>query len=105
MELVRQYGVQATIPFPLIDAGDTDFEDTPVTFAAGDCKVSKDYGAFANTTNAPTHLDEGIYTVVLTATEMQAAAIIVIIKDQDGPAWEDQAVLITTKPGNIPRME
>lgn len=104
MELVRRYGVESTIPFPLIDAGDTDFEDTPVTLAAGDAKVSKDYGTFANTTNVPTHLGQGIYTVVLTAAEMGATAIIVTIKDQDGPAFEDQAILITTQPGNVSRI-
>ncbi len=43
MELVRQYGVTADkIPFPLIDFGETDFEDTPVTFTSGDSKISKD---------------------------------------------------------------
>lgn len=105
MELVRRYGIESTIPFPLIDADDTDFEATPVTFAAGDCKISKDYGEFANSTNAPTHLGQGIYTVVLTATEMAATAIILTIKDQNGPEWEDQAILITTQPGNVSRIE
>ena len=104
MELVRRYGIESTIPFPLIDAGDTDFESTPVTFASGDCKISKDFGAFANTTNLPTHLGQGIYTVVLTTTEMSATTIIITVKDQDGPAWEDQSILVTTQPGNVSRI-
>ena len=97
MEL-RQYGVATTLYFPLIDKGATDFESTPVTIASGDCKISKDGGAFANTTTASfSHVAGGIYSIPLTATEMQAKVIVVKIVDQTGTKeWEDQAIVITT---------
>ncbi len=97
MEL-RQYGVATTLYFPLIDKGFTDFESTPVTIASGDCKISKDGGAFANTTTASfSHVAGGIYSIPLTATEMQAKQIVVKIVDQTGTKeWEDQCIIITT---------
>ena len=96
MEVLRKYGAATTINFPLIDAGANDFESTPVTFAAGDTKIKKDEGASANTTNNPAHEGEGIYSLALTATEMQAARIVITIIDSATKAWEDQAVLIST---------
>lgn len=97
MEL-RRYGVATTVFFPLIDKGATDFEATPVTIASGDCKISKDGGAFANTTTASfSHVAGGIYSIPLTATEMQAKQIILKIVDQTGTKeWEDQCIIITT---------
>jgi hypothetical protein len=96
MEILRKYGESATILFPLIDYGAQDFEATPVTFAAGDTKISKDEGAFANTTNNPTHEGMGMYSLVLTATEMQAARLMVTLVDTATKAWEDQAIIIST---------
>ncbi len=93
---MRKYGATATVDFPLIDAGAQDFNDTPATFAAADCQISKDGGAFANTTNSPAHEGQGSYSLVLTATEMQAARIVVHIIDAATKVWEDQAVHIVT---------
>lgn len=97
MEL-RRYGVATTVFFPLIDKGATDFEATPVTIASGDCKISKDGGSFANTTTASfSHVAGGIYSIPLTATEMQAKQIVIKIVDQTGTKeWEDQCIIITT---------
>lgn len=97
MEL-RQYGVATTLYFPLIDKGATDFESTPVTIASGDCKISKDGGAFANTTTASfSHVAGGIYSIPLTATEMQAKQIVIKVVDQTATKeWEDQVIIITT---------
>lgn len=95
MEL-RAYGVQTTIYFPLIDNGATDFESTPVSFAAGDVQIMKDGGAFANATNSVAHEGNGIYSLVLTATEMQAAQVVVTLIDSATKTWEDQAITITT---------
>ncbi len=92
----RKYGAATTILFPLIDAGAVDFESTPVTFAAGDTQVSKDEGVFANTSNNPAHEGNGIYSLALTAAEMQAARIVVTIIDSATKAWEDQAVIVET---------
>ena len=97
MEL-RQYGVATTMYFPLIDKGATDLESTPVTIASGDCKISKDGGAFANTTTASfSHVAGGIYSIPLTATEMQAKQIVIKVVDQTATKeWEDQVIIITT---------
>lgn len=97
MAELREYGVSTTIYFPLIDKGGTDYEATPVTIAAGDATISKDGAAFVNTTNNFAHLGGGIYSLVLTATEMQAAKIVIKVIDQTATKeWEDQSVLIET---------
>ena len=97
MELIRRYGIATTIYFPLIDFGATDFESTPVTFAAGDTQISKDGGTFANTGSNPAHEGNGIYSLALTATEMQAEYLAVSVIDQTATKlWEDQAILIST---------
>lgn len=95
--LVRAYGVGTNIYFPLIDKGFTDFEATPVTIATGDCKISKDGGAFANTGSNFAHVAGGIYSLALTATEMQAKNVVIKIVDQTGTKeWEDQCIVIDT---------
>ncbi len=97
MAELRKYGAATTILFPLIDAGAQDFENTPVTFAAGDVQISKDEGAFANTTNLPAHEGNGIYSLAVTGVEMQGARIVVTVIDQTATKeWEDQAILIET---------
>jgi hypothetical protein len=96
MAELRKYGAEATIYFPLVDAGAVDFEATPVSFAAGDTQVSKDGGAFANTSNNPAHEGNGIYSLVLTSTEMEAAVVVVTVVDSATKAWEDQAIIIDT---------
>ena len=70
--------------------------ETGATFASGDLVIMKDEGAEVNTTNLPT--DEGTgYSLVLTATEMQAARIVVYIVDQTSPrVWVDNYLVIET---------
>lgn len=96
MEVLRKYGESAVILFPLIDAGAADFESTPVSFTSGDTQISKDEAAFANATNNPAHEGNGIYSLTLTAAEMQAARIVVTVIDSATKAWEDQAIVIST---------
>ena len=96
MEILRKYGAATTILFPLIDAGAADFESTPVTFATGDAQISKNEGAFANTSNNPAHEGNGMYSLALTATEMQAARIMITVIDTAPKTWEDQAIIIST---------
>lgn len=97
MEILREYGVAATILFPLIERGSQDFRDTGIAFAAIDTQISKDEGAFANTGSVPLHEGKGIYSLALTATEMQAARIaITCIDNTSVKLWEDQAILIQT---------
>lgn len=96
MEIQARYGIQQTIYFPLIDAGATDFESTPVTFASGDTQYSIDGGTFANTSNNPAHEGNGIYSLVLTAAEVSGTRIVVTVIDSATKAWEDQAIIIST---------
>lgn len=93
---LRKYNVAATVLFPLIGRGLSDLK-TGATFAAGDVKIIKDEGASANTTNLPTDEGNGVYSLALTATEMQAARIVVTVVDQTAPkAFEDQLLLVET---------
>ena len=96
MEVLRKYGVATTVLMPLVDAGAIDFESTPVTFVAADTQISKDEGAFANTGSTPVHEGKGIYSLALTATEMQAARISIVCIDAATKLWEDQAIIIAT---------
>lgn len=97
MELLRKYNEITNIYFPLVDFGGSDFESTPVTFATGDVKISKDGGALANTSNLPTHIGGGDYTLELTATELSAGYIQVILIDQTvTKLWEDQFIALQT---------
>lgn len=96
MAELRKYGAATTILFPLIERGAVDFE-TGVTFASGDVKIIKDEGAAANTSNLPSHEGNGIYSLALTATEMQAARIVITVIDASPTkVWEDQAILMDT---------
>lgn len=97
MAELRKYAVGAVIYFPLIDRGAADFEASPVTFAAGDSRISKDGGGFADTTNLPAHLGHGIYSLTLIGAELTAAKVLLVVRDQSAPKlWEDQAVNIET---------
>lgn len=46
-------------------------------FIAGEVKISKDGAAFANTTNLPAYIAQGVYSLALTAAEMQATDVII----------------------------
>lgn len=95
MELLRLKNTATTIYFPLVDFGGTDFEATPVTFATGDTKVSKDGAALGNTGSNPVHVGGGMYKLALTAGEVNADHIAIVIIDQTATKlWEDQAILI-----------
>jgi hypothetical protein len=96
MYILRKYGVATTINIPLIDSA-TDDLNTTATFAAGDVLVKKDEAASGNIGTLPTHEGEGTYSFPLTATEMQAARIVVTLIDQTATkVWRDQTVIIDT---------
>jgi hypothetical protein len=98
MEIQLRYGIQQTVYFPLIDFGATDFESTPVTFAAGDVQLSKDGGTFTNVSNSVAHEGNGIYSLVLTATECQCTRGVLTLIDQTATKlWEDQAIIFSTQ--------
>lgn len=96
MEVLRKYGVTTSVRVPLITAGANDFDSTPLTFAAGDIKVSKDGAAFANVAKSASHIGNGIYQISLTATEVTARTVVVTFIDSATKTWEDQAVIIST---------
>lgn len=69
------------------------------TLAAGDVKISKDEGAFANLATLPTVAPaSGVgVQVELTGTEMNADKVLITFIDQTAPKeWADYAVCILT---------
>lgn len=99
MVFLRKYGVEAIIDgIVLVDTDSVDFETDP-TLASGDVKISKDGGALANINTLPAETPAmsggSLIRVTISATEMQAARIVVLFKDQTNPkAWEDQVIII-----------
>lgn len=92
---LRKYGVQTTLNFELFEVDGVDFR-TDAVHAAGDTKIMKDEGAEANTSNGFTDEGQG-YSIVLTATEMQAARIVVYVVDQSATkVWLDRTLVIET---------
>lgn len=69
------------------------------TLAAGDVKVKKDTGAFANITTLPAVDTAGdrVVKVALTATEMNADNVVIQFVDQTSPKeWADLVIAIPT---------
>lgn len=84
---------------PLVTKGASDYLANP-TLAAGDVKVSKDGGAFANLTTLPdAHPASGkSVRVQLAATEMEATFLVIDFIDQTSPKeWEDQRIIVMTE--------
>jgi len=92
---LRKYGEAATINFELFEVDGIDFRVDAV-YASGDTKIMKNEGVEANTTNGFT--DEGTgYSLVLTATEMEAARIVIYVVDQTATkVWLDRTISIET---------
>jgi len=92
---LRKYGVETTIDFQLYETDGIDLK-TDAVHASGDTKVMKDEGAEANTSNGFTDEGQG-YSIVLTATEMQAARVVVYVVDQTSPkVWLDTVIVVET---------
>jgi len=68
-------GKQTLIQFALIDSTSRPTRKSGLTFSAGETKISKDGGAFANTTNQPSEISSGRYKITLTAAEMAADSV------------------------------
>jgi hypothetical protein len=91
---LRKYGVQTTIDFELYEVDGVDLRTDWVP-AAADCEVMKDGGASTQCTNTAT--DEGsTYSIVLTATEMQAARIVLKVVDAATKVFLDKVIIIET---------
>ena len=93
--ILRKYGASATINFDLFEVDGIDFRVDAV-HASGDSAIMKDEGTEANTTNSFTDEGNG-YSLVLTATEMQAARIVIYLVDQTATkVWLDRTVIVET---------
>lgn len=95
-----RYGVALTFAAPIVKAGGDDFAaSADWTPAAGDVKVSKDRGAGANITTLPTVVTSiNTWSWPLSATEMEAQEVEVIVVDAATKAVKDQGFRITTLP-------
>lgn len=90
----RKYGVETTIDFELYEVDGVDLR-TDWTPAQSDCEVMKDEGASTMCTNTAT--DEGsTYSIVLTATEMQAARLVLKVVDAATKVFLDKVIIIET---------
>lgn len=99
MAELRKYATATDIYFPLIARGLVDFITSSPTFATGDSKVSIDGGAFANTTNLPTYIGQGMCKLSLTSGSLTGKKIMITVIDTVTKIWEDQAIIIETYSG------
>jgi hypothetical protein len=92
---LRKYGVETTIDFELYEVDGVDLRVDWVPQAA-DCEIMKDEGASTQCANTAT--DEGsTYSIVLTATEMEAARhILKIVDSATGKVFLDKVISIET---------
>lgn len=97
---LSKYGEARHIYIPVIKRGVVDFAvGADWTPAAGDVKISKDGGAAANVTNLPSAITMGntaMWDFSLTATEMQAAQVMVTVADAATKVVEDTQFDIET---------
>lgn len=92
--IYRDYGAETTFDFGLREIDNLQSEASAAC-ASGDVKIMKDEGTEANATNC--FVDEGQgYSLTLTATEMEAARIVVYVVDQGTKDWLDHAIFIET---------
>lgn len=100
MPFLSKYGVARHIYIAIPKAGSANHAvSADWTPAAGDVKISKDGGAAANVTNLPTAIAMGnstIWDFSLTATEMQAAQVMVTVADTATKAVDDTGFIIET---------
>lgn len=100
MFLLAKYGVQTTFVFPMVKRGVVDLAVTADwTPATGDTKVSKDGGNVANSTNNPAAVGgtgSALWSLTLTATELQAAEVVVQLVDSATKAVEDNVLRVYT---------
>jgi len=91
---LRKYGVEFTVDFELYEIDGVDLR-TDWTPAAADCEVMKDGGASTQCTNTAT--DEGsTYSIVITATEAEAARIVIKVVDAATKVFLDKVIVVET---------
>lgn len=101
MENLRKYNTATDLYAAVVKAGSDDFAVTADwTPAAGDVKVIKDGGAPANITTLPTEVGAGVWKFPLSATEMSAAKVQVVVVDAAVKAVKDLVIYAITY-GNV----
>ena len=93
-DFTREYGAQTTINFQLYATDGADLK-ADATCEIDDIKIMKDNGTETTATNCYTDEGQG-YSLVLTASEMEAARIVIYIVDQSTKAWLDHVITIET---------
>lgn len=97
---LSKYGVARHIYIAIPKAGSANHAvGADWTPAAGDVKISKDGGAAANVTNLPTAIAMGnsaLWDFSLTATELQAAQVVITVADTATKAVDDTGFSIET---------
>ena len=91
---LRKYGVQDTIPIKLYEVDGVDLR-TDWTPAAADCELQKDGGDYVQCTNTAVAQD-GTYSIVLTATEMEFAIGELKVVDAPTKVFLDEVFNIET---------
>ena len=100
MFFLAKYGVQTSFRFAVIKSSSSDLAATgDWTPATGDTKISKDGGNVANTSNNPSAVGgtgSVLWSITLTAAELQAAEVVIQIVDSATKTIEDQTLVIYT---------
>jgi len=98
VEILAKFGIQQTFYFTMVDAGTQDLAVTgDWTPAATDANIIIDGGATAQCTNTIAFEDDVIWSLTLTAAEMQGTRIAVSIVDSATKAVEDNVLIINTQ--------
>ncbi len=95
---IRKYGVLLTTAkaIKFVVYGQDGLKYASPTFAAGDVTTSKDGGTYANTTNLPVAIGSSWY-LVLTAAELTARSVHILISDQTATQiWLDDSIIVET---------
>ena len=97
-------GKAYTFNVGLVDQADTKKLRAAPTLAAGDFRISKDGGAFANLATLPTVTPSGgvAVQVALSASEMDADNVVITCIDAAGAEWCDSLISFETKEQAIP---
>ena len=96
--ILLAYNVGATVYFPLVATATAAFSTAASGSLSGtNIYIIKDGGALATSTNTGTAIGSGIYSLVLTTSELSAKQVMVLIgRGTLGTIVENQAILIQT---------
>lgn len=108
MEVFRERNIATKIyGVPIIDSANRPARKSSATLAAGDVKLYQGDDSDAVDTSGsnigtlPTEHADGAYAITLTAAEINFDNIAIAFKDAAGAEWDDQMVIVRTKPDNL----